>query len=429
MEKDFNKKIKEILENPPDLPFDEKAWDKMNKRLEGDNPNTNGRGGVLPWWAIAALWLLSLGVTAFALNHKIQKSNNTITELKNELQSKIQTDTVVEYRTVVVYDTFYKGNTTRNNTLAARSSIFTLSQATLWNLKSQAPNSPDYFEYENFDIASAYQPSLSQLQQLTGQTFVKRQAEEHRLAKAEQIRTLSPLSSIALSSIDYQSYFDPTEMITIPALVKRKRNINPLLYLQPTGLSIGGYIGSGEHLNIRDDDGGIFMPSLMASINFGKRFRMEIGVEYLRHNYKIEEDGEFSKFPIVAPQDPQDLLNEIKIEMEYLQIPVGFKYALRPKKKLQPLIGVGLIARRTISQYLDYKFEKSLLESYEILWQSDESDFELSSVWGSLGLEYYWSDKWSLLMEGVFQQDIHETDYSFQDQRLLSLRGGVKFHF
>jgi hypothetical protein len=102
-EQQFDKRLKEILETPPEFELAPSAMKDMQKRLQASKRK---RRGAWVWWLVAALLLLPLlgGMGyLFAQYQKLQQEVDFLSQ-----QSNIQRDTVLEKQIIYHFDTIYR---------------------------------------------------------------------------------------------------------------------------------------------------------------------------------------------------------------------------------------------------------------------------------------------------------------------------------
>jgi len=436
MKRNYNKKINELLNNPPEFPMQEAHWEAMEERLNqaAVNPPIN----YLEKYAWLLLWLFSFLLLGGIAWFQIDQANQQIALLQAELKKKntVQSDTIFNHFVINQYDTIYYTTTVYNKVIqhtmeSPNSAIATYPLSTASEDFNQI-NLPKWNRlHKNFFSETSFQQqpitSLGDIQQvLYGSSLApvvalryNEEAIKQALPKAD-IVGLKALD-IPLRAIDLFDYFE------LPAPVYKKE-INPLVYLQPTGFKLGVEGSLLKLISIQGEDKKGFTVGLSTEINFGKNVSMFIGGEYLKLQYELEDEDDISAYPSVEPQNNQDLFHSLKVQSRYLQVPFGFKYKFRADKKIRPYLGVGVIARKPLKLDLEYEF-KNNRRAYEVSRTYNAEGFSINTARGDVGFEYTLTKRWNFYMEGTYDFDFRNSEYGFERINYLNLKTGVFYKF
>ncbi len=435
MDEKFLHKISGILNDPPEVPFDESAWDRMQKKLY---PAPSRRK-----WMIAALaallfllWLIPAGISYVAFQ-RLDEANDNIAELKTIIQETkiLPSETHPEHRSLVIYDTIYKTVIIENiKTQNAPSGYFT-PQSSLALLKND-----QYSPYRNHALSfNNYQPFKSPF------SFFSGNSDNYNSGNLppETVVELSPPEAIdylSIKSLDY--YFDPNlQIVSDPFIQKNtKKGLRYYLYkMQPESFALSGNVG--QYIATYGTGRGVnFTSGLEAEIGYKKNFGLVIGGEYMQwkfdksrdHEEEEEEEEEHkleNQFPTVQPDSDDDVLNEVYGDFKYVQVPIGIRYTFSNGKALKPSVGLGLAARYPLHSALTYEFLSNFDEYTRDLENVLEEKFELKSAWASVGLQYELNDHWNFALDGRALMDFDKGNYDYENLRLFSLRIGMQYVF
>lgn len=438
MDKNFDHKIRDILNDPPEFPFDEKAWDKLAKRMHRQ-PDKKWRA--LPFLVPLALlmWLVPF-VFSWSVHEKLGKANAKIERLESllETQATLAIDTVARRYETVVYDTIYR--TTYVEVKKEKTSI---------------DHSPSYFSRP--PVSAFYQPQYNLLiGQQSAQALplfstpttsspiwgmrnrdnlASRELGNMPLDQTVKLAVPNRLDQLGIKPLGYE--VDPSlSVVSTPSqLNKNKKGLRYYTQkLQPTNFALAGNYGLVGVARFNKRNGVNSIVGLQAAVGYGKNLHLVLGADYLQWAFKQEmeeddDDEHGGKFPEVSPDLPSDKLHEIYGDFRYAQIPIGLKYTFSSDRKICPSIGFGVAARKAMRSQLAYDFLSTSKEYKIYLNDVLPNAFELKSAWGSLGLQYRWTNHWQLLLDGTAQIDFEKGEFKYESLQLFMLRGGVQYSF
>ncbi len=439
MDENFTNKIKHILNDPPDLPFDEKSWKDMEGRLYGPSKK---RSTLLFYLIPLALllWMMPMLFSWFAYQ-KLDEATTKIESLESQLYTQTTSliDTVITRHETFVYDTIFKKIFITEKIATATNKQFQSPIDYSYFFRNKNPNSftgknnPSSF-IENY-FATNSSPFL----------FSKPSNVD------EELNTVMPKDASYEKSILYRINMlgikplknndEPNLFINnLPFVAnKKKNNLRYYLYkMQPTDFSLSSNAGTvflpGFGFNAESG----LSADVQAEFGYGKNWNMVIGAEYLRWKFKVEfEDDQtdfteiFDNFPEPTPDAPDDQLHELKGSFNYAQLPIGFKYYFSNTKKIQPSMGLGIVAQSALRSSIIYEYYPPTGGEYKkTLNQLLPRTFEFSSLWGSLGIQYGLNDHWRVQLESIGQFDFGSNgEYKYQKINMVKIRGGVKYQF
>ncbi|MFK7981362.1 MAG: outer membrane beta-barrel protein [Saprospiraceae bacterium] len=436
MEKDYYKNIKDTFDNPPEYPYEPAQWDAMKERLQPDVPSSKGMHWQKYSWAL--LWMFPFFLVGGYTWNQHNQTNKKITALETALQTEInknsvhQSDTIFNYVVINQYDTIYHTTTVYQQT--NQSSDLAYDRVSLAN---QLPQKTSNIQKANIRFnekinqlfsAELFKPikvnSLSEIQQSLSATkaLAETPLPYNEAALKQTLAALDLSTAMTLEIPLRDIHIEPFAPVY-------KQEINPFLFMRPTGFSLGVEGSLVELIDQKGDDKEGFVGGLTAEINFGNQLSMAIGGEYLNLQNKLESgEHDFSAYPIVEPDNTADILKELKVKANYLQIPFGFKYRFREHSRFKPYLGIGAIARKPITKELKYEF-RGLMDEYYVNQNYSGNDFSVNTLRGDIGFEYKVYRNWNIYFEGTYDHDFRLSITDFEKVKYFNIRAGILYNF
>lgn len=427
--------IKDIFNHPPEFEFNEAAWERMEERLE-ETPLATPAGIPLLFWQILGVVGLAFLPALFVGGYyqsQLNQLQDSLIQVQQQQQSLINHTTVsaeqqLECETIYIYDTVYHTVSLYPTAQAA------IATSTFSNTTATSPASfiQDYPMFTS--------PAISMLKQATTlslwcQKMTKNAAAASSptvLKPAENIASLAYLERLALKELFYNKKKENI-LALVDDLVQNKKSTEDyspfLLRLQPDGLVLGATHSWVNPILDADQTSG-YTTGIQGEFKYGRHLRLVAGVELLRLRYKLLNDAtSIGNYPVVHPENPQDVFNYMKADMKYLQIPIGIKYVFNPGRILSPHTSLGIVARRPLKQHLDYEF-LGLMREYYIDRSFKQGTFTNNTVWANLGVTYqHPNSKWGLSLEGFYNHDFRKNAYEFEQLKYVSFKTRLFYTF
>ena len=439
MGNDLNKKLQDLFERPPDIPFDEKAWQRMQKKLY--KSNFSKKYGMLIWLPFLITSLIGLFTLGYYFGtQNIPQSTPLSIPSPKEGTPPTEKHTSIapiptKIKTVIVYDTITTYIVKHTTVKEIETSIKGLNYPTLLTLNASSGGSI-YDQYLSKTLAFDY-PKTRLFS--SSYPLVSLKIEDNRQENEIDEPSSSLVKSI-VSEMPLQIQSNKEQAtIDLPSveLLESKR---PLAYyldlIKPKNIGITASKGDFNNLNAQTTIGKQTNTSYSLRIQFyyNRRFSALIGAEFIENLFDFYTDQPGSEempsgFPIVPPTVASDVLHEIKGNFSYYQIPLGVHYNFPQKGVFEPFIGAGLYFQKSKTSTLIYDYLSNGTE-YEIKRNNLlPSTFKLNSYWAEAGLRVYLSSHWAL--EGAFEGQFHLEDgfYKYEKQELLKWRAGLSYYF
>lgn len=462
MDHNFEDWVKNSMDDHPEIPFNKKAWDKLQLKLTAEPKASRNWKSWLPFL------LLTLFLLAGGLHYYIKYSiaAEKLTLLEHQLHNNfIVVDTLFEKQSVVIYDTTYTTVEERIITLAERKDAAYSPEETL-GFSTYRSHSKDH-------AASSFSPDLkhqinnflkkaqaSSIQSAIANTFFYKtrnsvsstkpfpigidNTSENLASELEQTKD----NSWALSALPHPLFKNVVNDLTNQSLFeldqnKRRKGVGYYLsYAAPSQISIGAIAGRSRQIDFDFGDYETILSQnnkvgLRSEIGFGKQFGVLLGLEYFTNEYevytgdtKVGEEAVRMRFPDIPGRSDNDLLHEVVADFRYLQIPIGIQYHFLPTKKLQPYIGLGIISRKALRSKIAFEY-LGMEEIYmEYNHRALPSSFQVQTAFGFLGFKYNLTKHWQLLFEGRLEEDFGgSADYYYEQIRVLKWHTGFQYVF
>jgi len=393
MENNFENKIKEVINHPPEFPVDGEAWASISQRLK--TPSTPIRERSYQWF-----WI------PLALNNIFKNHNNLIVNQKTTSTNTSLSDLIFNNNNSSNY--FYNQKNPFqfiNTPTSERSSYF--SNASIQNrwkdYQERLSNKSSEKLIANFGTTKLNSATFG---------YVNSNSNPH----------LEDLDDLDFSDIKFEN----------------KKWKYRLQTMKPDRFALGFRTGIGYNFgfDFPNSEQNNYANGLEAEIGFGNQLSWVIGLDYQVQDLKLNHDDnigfDLSLYPEILPQDPTDELEQIKNEFISINIPIGFKYSFLPSQKIQPYLGFGFLTRKIIASKGKFKFEQTIGNGeYEIIEDNFLlTEFDWQNLWGNLGAQVSVYNQWRFFVEGRYQFNLSQEDFSrFEQNQLFSGNAGLKYHF
>ena len=431
----FDKSLKRGLESPPEFIVNQAGLDDMSRRLDGINEKKKWKG----WWLLFPLFFAALAGDILFVNNKFAALEQELNQLKSNAVI-IQNDTIIRkhitYQYDTIYNTIYKSvyvkeeiNVAQSLERGAETNLTGFnSKGSKWNsfyVKMQ-PASFLFSEKRDPFLGSNFQ-GLFQLKNYSQRNVnLGNEVSSPHIDNISVSKTLGEILSIpslAFKLLDFADFSLPYFEQKIPE--HRKTRIEKLHYFSPKGLSIGvkfSPFGFGDISFSKR----AYAYGLSAELEFSENFSLLFGLEKISFFYKLKDMTLFNQYPGLEPTTPGDMLVELKTHLNYLHVPIGFKYLFLTEHKLNLYLGGGIIASRMLSRKFKYEFIGSAGEYY--LDQSfNSSVFSVKNIFGSFGMEYGFSKKVRLNVGCFYRHGFELEEGAYFKMRYLGLDLGLRY--
>ena len=450
--KEFNTDdlFKKILENPPPMRPDMEALEDMNRRLDAVKDK---RKGVLWWWLVPLL-LIPLLFSSIFFYFKFKNAKQEIFELNLQLtdnQQITKKDTLTQSITIYEYDTIF--NTIYKDVYVNKKYEETAIQlgnteGYFSTLASTIPNKYSLCEsvaegLNTFD-KSSFQPSQLELLKNgkvialneialileNGKASSESNSSNTQLDRKE-FTTLSAVEKLNFlnNRFQYDYPLPPSDHFLNLATKTERDKINPLWYFVPTGFQLGFNWSPIGIAQLPGSNNNVKTIGLVGELEFTRNTRLQFGLDYLSVPLQAESLEELNLFPMVEPNNPDDILREIYGDFTYLQVPLTFKYIMQPDKKWRPTIGIGMIARLPLKEEFRHEFISLQGGEYTSNQPINDGSFSIANLRGTLGIDYNFYKNYTLQVEGFYNYQFGENTNPYFNLRYGGLNMGLKYKF
>ena len=427
----LDKQFKKILSNTPDFQASPEDLADMKMRLR----QAKRRGGFAGWWR--RIWwipllLFPLFISLFFLYQQTEKNQKTLHSLQEQLSQKslLRIDTIYQVQTIVQIDTIVRRIYQTVYEPPSGSEVEML--AFLPNKNHRLSTFQEAFTIPSFKSSEI--PGLIneiRLSQLT--------------PSAEQAGSLSSLNKEKPNSSIPNSLLFPVSLLASnPSVLEGrapllrpyqtpypitggKSSVSPFRSLLPESASLG--LGVMPLINPSHNYGGFaFGFGINAGLNFPKSWTLSIGLEALNMEFELKDAQQFSDFPIPTPEDPTDVLHELKPQLQYLQIPFLLQKKFYLSPGVRPFLGAGMVAMRPIKQKIKYEFIGGGQEYYTTL-DYNTGDFSIANFRLLLGADLPLGSHWLIRPTLNYQRSLSEDSSQFFPLNYWAMDFSIHYQF
>ena len=156
---------------------------------------------------------------------------------------------------------------------------------------------------------------------------------------------------------------------------------------------------------------------------------LNIGVELLRENFEAKQASQIALFPAGIPDDPADILSEVKSNFSYLQIPVTLEQRFFIGEKFRPSVQFGFVAYQPIKQQFTYEFVNASIGEYKNSQSFTDGDFSFDNLRVGAGLDYTFTEKLSAGMQFTYQHGFSQAPNEYFNLRFWAVNFGLQYQF
>lgn len=430
----FDEKLRDILESPPEYEPDALALQDMQQRLRDRGGGIRGRTW-FPWVLSAILFLLLAG--AAVLFQQLAVLQSQVQQLEDQLTTvQSTTDTIIHQQIIQHYDTIY--------TIIYKEKYLPVQEALAQFPELYEASSPSLFWGErNGGLITS-----------TGnnQGLLSWSLDENRYSLLERSPSSSFFSSdtLATEKVDDFDFWAnkafplegriwkqlsakrswETAVVdgpTLPIKPYKKSTISPLYYFTPIGLAAKAVVDPVV-LPSHDLGGSSYAFGAGFEIKLPQNRSLEIGGEWLSMKFELKDPAEFGRFPILDPEDPADVLHELKGDFSYLQIPVSLRQQFLPNKNWSPSISIGMVAVKPIRQRLEYEYIDGQRE-YKLSNNAPSAPFSVRNLRIGAASQIQLNRRLSINPAVQYQHAFETQAQEFFPLRYWSLRLGLQYDF
>ena len=294
----FDKKIKGIIDDPPEFPVDPNAAANMEAKLAGLTKRKK-RGAIILWWPwLLVLPFLGFGIWGFMQMRTLQ---NQMSDLQSKLEKNENTDTLIK-QVIYQYDTIYKVIYQEKWLPAPQPTLTRLSNFTPPIFNQQAPL-----------ISSISTSSFLPLNQ-----FKKEKPSLNPPAWSN----LNPIPALGISPFQIQPKLQIAQLPIETLAQNSKLQPRVIDFFRPNQLN-AGLQTSPAIINQKISNATSWSAGLNMAIGFPRNQFLDIQADWLNIRFEDKEVAGFSQYPTLPPNNPDDNLYEVKGNFSYLQVYTG----------------------------------------------------------------------------------------------------------
>ena len=444
---DFDKHIKNMLENPPKIPANEQVWKKVQRELHPGRFSWDRLWWLLPL-AMAPIAALALFLTGSSTNNKTTQTNSTSVVIK---------DTIYQKTVILTYDTIYHHTVIVEKTNRVSNPIkpYTIYS---WQLTPpQGFGSLAPFMRSDFRSLESF-PRWGSLRRegfFTSQFTSTMPAQATQTANAKEEGTLSPglRSTATLKNKYFSAIFSDermlhaasTDLLAIQTVRKQSQRRARLLNaadqaaraIAPDVFGFGFSTSAEMHLDGSLQERIANANGLTLYLDLNPRIRLVGGIELLSVNYNEIEADHFSRYPYVAPPVAGGVLTRIEPYLTYYRLPLGMELRLYKRERtLEPYAQTGFFwTSKSGKNYLEYYFTDPQtgaehIRKYPTGEETQHFPWLPGSWWASAGFDWYpFSSHRNLFLRGqaTYVQYAAGLEPKLNFKRSLGLRASLSY--
>jgi hypothetical protein len=441
MEDSFEKSIRQTMENPPDFPYDDGMWKKIEKEL--NNRDRPPKDGLVAWWWLLPATLLPALLAGWLLTER-QQAQNRINALEQQLiGNQLEIDTIERQAVKIIYDTIIYHTTVLQPTEVRPEPVY-IGARQQGNMRPSNNNnwSPSRTDFSPSLLSSSQNGSkytslddplaIGLLRNANKQPVVANQSKTAAIEQSEKNATKTtgllpnPWPLISLETDLILPGVAPTEL---------KKPRHPLGFylskLSPQSIAIAAGAGVFQGLHLPHSDGTNVVTSGELEFRYSKNWHLSLGIERLNLGFSLKEDmaQAFNSFPPPTPNHPEDELERLSSTFNYWQFPLSLKYRFLSNRRIQPYLAFGLIGLIPTTSLINYEFEEEGADGRYTITSENLLDktLYLSDAFGLLGLQWQFSKKWYVWTEAEGQRRWQEGGIDFQQNQFVKVKAGLKY--
>ena len=411
-DKSFDHIVKDKLESlvPP---YKEEAWKALDYRLDLLAP--------LPWYSRwkSLLVASSLGIITL-LNIGL------LYKVDNEQQQLEQLVTLLNEKQQISSDTIYVSTANFLGT-----SYLTRRDQDGLRLSSSYGDSRFLDPSTIYRITDAVEKSVPQVREVAVPVSSQPVSSTNDLtSQAQANRQIASIEALGPFTRDYELNAPDAESMYVRGVVlppsKRK-------WEHPLDLSLGLSMG---YLIPDPDIGERFVTtrqSVLIETPIRGNFRFMTGLSYQEYTYKLDDvdDNNFErvtllKYPDFGSFDSSP--DEITVDNTMVQIPLYFRYYKPLNRNWSVFAGGGPTIDILLKQKFNYSFldiRNEQLIKFDEVRESDEVEVSLGSLSGNIGIEHYFSPRFSGQVELNYQYGLGKIGIENRSFNSFAVSGGI----
>ena len=417
----IDKKFKEILENSPYMTPPPSAVEDMKKRLAAGTVQEKNRLVLPLWWpALLTIPLFLGGLFLFNAYQTLHEKYEAVHLQLSEYQNNSQKDTISNITTIYQIDTviniIYKDIIVERRYEKTRDFYPKSGYASFLSPNENSLKFGQFggsaFEKSNFPYFDTWHKNLLSMNKHNYSSgrdnplIINDENSENKphpdipdfkISKYPDGLDYWKLNFLH-TNLNSQNLLDKLNQVRLPA--NKKKNF--IRYLRPVGISPG--VDFTPYLVVQLPGGDAVGNSfgVHTQINFLKNIALSVGIERTSFNFELKDEAIDNRYPMGQPNDPIDILHELKGNFSYLQIPVTLKKSFRKEKRLQPFLNLGFSGVRPLRQIFKYEYINSTGE-YEVTQQFRNGNFSINHLRAGAGSDFFLTKEVSIGLRGYYQ--------------------------
>ena len=405
---DFDEKIKDLLNDPPLQHPRPAVIEQFQKQLKAQR----NRPKWSTWWPLLLLLPILLGMADLYRQNK--KLANEIASFEVNSTRIFVEDTIVNkiviYQVDTVFSTIYiERRQVENQALDLASFYGPESRVSFPSLLARSENrfnrfgaislgskSPLFNENKSILVSS----SLTNLGQENDQGIENKGLPD--LSSFPILPTFQRPNALISNKTSSLNYYP------IPFANQAKKTKNQAFFFKPTGISIGAHVAPIVLPSTSAEGKGI-LGGIELQIAYPGARSLSLGLELLDTELEFKTEESFMGFEIPIPNNPSDVVKEIKVSQSFIQVPLMLHQGFFISPSVEANIGLGLVAHRLNRQSSKYEF-LGINEEYGRTVEDDAGTFLLNTLRYKLGGNIQLSSRFTIEPQIQFQHELNTSE-------------------
>jgi hypothetical protein len=150
--------------------------------------------------------------------------------------------------------------------------------------------------------------------------------------------------------------------------------------------------------------------------------------QLLNTGFEVKDAAEFVRFPELMPNDPSDVLHELKGQTTFLEVLVGLRQRFFTEASVQPFVTAGIVAYRPLKQQLTYEYLNAG-EEYSLGTAISSGAFSMDNLHLGAGVEVPVGRRFVLASEVIYRHGFSIQEDEFFPLRYWALQLGLHHQF
>lgn len=190
----------------------------------------------------------------------------------------------------------------------------------------------------------------------------------------------------------------------LPFTPESLQNRNLASHFKPSNVAIGGYLAPIVLPKSSGEASGL-LSALEIAVEYPGARRLSLGIEWLNTETEIKEAADLANFEQPTPNNPTDILKELKVSRAFLQIPLMVQQGFFISPSVEANVGLGLVAYQQRKQASQYEF-LGINEEYGQTMESPKGSLSVNAMRYKIGANVVLGSRFEIEPQIQFQHGL-----------------------